>query len=44
MRIINFISCKIKGHSLKTAGSCPFTGKEYDVCDRCLKVIESKNA
>lgn len=44
MQIINFIACKIRGHSLKSAGSCPFTGKEYDVCDRCLKVLEASHA
>lgn len=43
MQIINFIRCKIKGHSLKSAGSCPFTGKDYNVCDICLKLIEVNN-
>ena len=39
--IVKKIICKIKGHSNIRAGSCPFTGKTYDVCSRCqvLKMV-----
>jgi hypothetical protein len=33
--IFNIIKCKIKGHLLMSAGSCPYTGKTYDECTRC---------
>jgi hypothetical protein len=33
--IFNIIKCKIKGHVLVPAGSCPYTGKTYDGCTRC---------
>ena len=32
---IVYIKCKIKGHSFIDAGSCPFTGKSYNLCIRC---------
>jgi len=35
--------CKIKSHTLENAGSCPFTGKSYNVCTRCLRMIEVNN-
>lgn len=41
--MIKAILCKINGHTLTGAGSCPFTGKSYDVCTRCNKLIEVKN-
>jgi len=39
--IIKKLLCKIKGHILANAGSCPFTGNTYLACTRCkvLKVI-----
>lgn len=43
MQLFKLIYCKIMGHSLKHAGSCPFTGKDYDVCSVCLNLIETKN-
>ena len=33
--IIKRIVCKIKGHTIVDAGSCPFTGKTYEACTRC---------
>jgi|LauGreDrversion4_2_1035121.scaffolds.fasta_scaffold13219_5 hypothetical protein len=38
--MLNALFCKIVGHKLKKAGSCPFTGKTYDFCVRCTKMIE----
>jgi hypothetical protein len=38
--VFKSVYCKIVGHKLKRAGACPFTGKTYDVCDRCLNMIE----
>lgn len=40
--IINFIEsikCKFKGHEYVPAGSCPFTGKTYNICIKCTKMI-----
>jgi hypothetical protein len=34
--------CKVKGHTLKKAGSCPFTGMTYDYCSRCNKMIPTE--
>jgi hypothetical protein len=36
---LNGIICRVKGHTLKQAGTCPFTGSAYDVCMRCLIMI-----
>jgi hypothetical protein len=41
--MFNKLVCKIKSHTLKKAGSCPFTGKSYDVCTRCLRMVEVNN-
>jgi hypothetical protein len=35
------IICLIKGHNLIEAGACPFTGKSYDLCKRCTKMIQT---
>ena len=38
--------CKIKGHKLIDAGSCPFTGLTYKACTHCggtVAVDKSKN-
>jgi hypothetical protein len=32
--------CKIVGHKLEKAGACPFTGKSYNYCRICKKMIE----
>lgn len=37
--MINKIVCKIKGHYLIDAGSCPFTGTAYQYCERCKAMI-----
>ena len=34
------VICKIKDHRLTGAGSCPYTGKSYNACTRCLKTME----
>lgn len=39
----NIIICNFFGHSIKDAGSCPFTGKSYYECQRCKKMIEKKS-
>jgi hypothetical protein len=37
--MLKFIVCKFKKHKLVTAGSCPFTGKNYNACTRCGAMI-----
>jgi len=34
--LISTFKCLIKGH-LSRKSSCPFTGYDYDICDRCGK-------
>lgn len=34
-QMINKLICKIKGHMLQDAGTCPFTGNTYKHCTRC---------
>lgn len=36
---IKRLICKIKGHKLTKAGSCPFTGLSYDACTRCNSLL-----
>jgi hypothetical protein len=36
---LNGIICRFKGHVLREAGTCPYTGSTYDVCTRCLIMI-----
>jgi len=36
--------CYIKGHKEQEAGYCPFTGRSYNACIRCSKMIEVQNA
>jgi hypothetical protein len=36
---IKSVVCKIKGHALKFAGQCPFTGSSYEYCERCEAMI-----
>jgi hypothetical protein len=37
--MIKRIICKIKGHDFSIdAGSCPFTGKSYIICQKCLRM------
>jgi hypothetical protein len=36
---INIIKCKIYGHSLIPAGSCPYTGSTYNLCEKCEIMI-----
>ena len=38
--LFKIINCKIKNHTLVTSGTCPFTGKSYNICTRCGKTIE----
>jgi len=37
--MINKIICKIKGHTLVQAGTCPYTGSTYQYCERCEAMI-----
>jgi hypothetical protein len=37
--MINKIICKIKGHILVEAGTCPYTGSTYQYCERCAAMI-----
>jgi hypothetical protein len=37
--MINKIACKIKGHRLVPAGTCPYTGSTYQYCERCTAMI-----
>jgi len=37
--MIKIIICKIKGHILTQAGTCPYTGSTYDYCERCSNMI-----
>ena len=39
--MFNYIVCAIIGHKITKAGACPFTGKTYDVCDRCTRLFET---
>ena len=39
MNIIKKINCKIWGHAWIAAGSCPHTGKTYNICSECGKTI-----
>ena len=37
--MIKKIFCKLSGHVLINAGSCPFTRKTYKACSRCGKMV-----
>jgi hypothetical protein len=37
--MMNKIICKIKGHTLVAAGTCPYTGSAYQYCERCTAMI-----
>lgn len=39
-KIFNVINCKINSHLLVDVGSCPFTGKSYNLCTRCGAMTE----
>ena len=41
---IKSIFCKIKGHVLVMAGSCPYTGSTYEYCERCTAMIPVQKA
>ena len=34
-KIINFIICKLKSHTMVHAGTCPYSNKNYNFCTRC---------
>jgi hypothetical protein len=36
IHMLKSIICKFRGHNLKSIGSCPYTGSDYDVCEYCL--------
>jgi hypothetical protein len=35
------IRCKITKHNYIGSGSCPFTGKTYNVCEKCWNTVEA---
>lgn len=35
IKLIKMYWCKIRGHKLQDAGSCPYTGLSYKVCLNC---------
>ena len=37
--MFNRLKCRYKGHILKEAGTCPYTGSTYDYCKRCTAMI-----
>lgn len=37
--ILKYSSCKMFGHKLQYAGSCPYTRLVYDYCLRCESMI-----
>jgi hypothetical protein len=37
--LIKSIICRFKDHILVAAGSCPFTGRTYQHCTRCMAMI-----
>lgn len=37
--LIKSIVCRFKDHILIPAGSCPFTGRTYNLCTRCTAMI-----
>jgi hypothetical protein len=39
-KMIKSIRCKLFGHKIITAGSCPFTGKSYNACKVCDRLFE----
>ena len=43
MYFIKSIVCKMRGHQLTAAGSCPFTGITYDYCSMCTAMIPKEN-
>jgi hypothetical protein len=38
-KLFKIITCKVNSHLLIEAGSCPFTGKSYNLCTRCGAMI-----
>ncbi len=42
--MLNRLKCMYKGHSLKQAGTCPYTGSTYDFCERCDYMIPREMA
>jgi len=43
LRFKNSFACKLNGHLLIPAGSCPFTGHSYQVCTRCNSLIKDNH-
>lgn len=40
LKIFNKLKCKFFDHKLEKAGSCPYTGKNYNYCVICEKIFE----
>jgi hypothetical protein len=39
IHLIKRTVCKLRGHALELAGSCPFTGSRYYYCNKCEMMI-----
>jgi len=39
INLIKRTRCKLMGHELEHAGSCPFTGATYYYCNKCKFMI-----
>ena len=37
--MINKIKCWFKEHKFVNAGTCPFTGRTYNACTNCGKMV-----
>jgi hypothetical protein len=37
--LLQSIVCRFKDHVLVSAGSCPYTGRTYQLCTRCTAMI-----
>lgn len=39
IHIVKRLRCRVFGHKLVQAGTCPFTGSTYDYCEPCGMMI-----
>lgn len=44
INLLKSIICRFKDHILVAAGSCPFTGRTYQLCTRCMVMIPIQEA
>lgn len=40
INLFQTIKCLFVGHKLQDAGACPFTGKHYRICTKCMATLE----